>query len=198
MVTQLTGFTDAVHDAQKTFRALLDALARPGMVKTTVATTPPTGLEPSCAAACLTLLDLETRVWLQPGFSEAVRSWLVFHTGCRFTDVPRAADFAVIWQLATAPDLAEFSWGTAEYPEASTSLLIQLPELTGGVPVTLQGPGILQNIDVSLPLPTTVWQRWQTMTAEYPLGLDCWYFAQNQLIGLPRTAKPITELPGAL
>lgn len=198
MVTQLTGFTDAVHDAQKTFRVLLDALARPGMLQTTVALVPPTGLEPSCAAACLTLLDLETKVWLQPGLSEEVRSWLVFHTGCRFTDVPHMADFAVIWQLTTAPDLAEFSWGTAEYPEASTSLLIQLPELTGGTVVTLQGPGILQDIDVSLPLPVAVWQRWQMMTEEYPLGLDCWYFAQNQVIGLPRTAKPITELQGDL
>ena len=197
MVTQLTGFTNTIHDAQLTFRALLDALTRPGTVQTTVALAPPTGLEPSCAAACLTLLDLETRVWLQPGFSEAVRSWLVFHTGCRFTDVPHTADFAVIWQLATAPDFAKFSWGTAEYPEASTSLLIQLPELTGGAAVTLQGPGIFHDVSVNLPLPVTVWQQWQTMTEEYPLGLDCWYFAQNQVVGLPRTAKLVTELPGA-
>ncbi len=198
MVTQLTGFTDTAHDAQTTFRALLNALARPGMVQTTSVLTPPIGLEPGCAAACLTLLDLETVVWLQPGLSKDVRSWLLFHTGCRFTDEPRAANFALIWQMATAPELAEFSWGTVEYPEASTSLLVQLPELTGGETVTLQGPGILPETNVSLPLPPAFWHQWQTLTAEYPLGLDCWYFARNQVIGLPRTAKLVTESQGAL
>ncbi|MEM1254732.1 MAG: phosphonate C-P lyase system protein PhnH [Cyanobacteria bacterium P01_H01_bin.21] len=189
MVTQLTGFTDTVHDAQRTFRALLDALARPGIFQSTVSLTSPTGLEPSCAAACLTLLDLETVVWLQPGLSEDVRSWLVFHTGCRFTHSPQAADFALIWDVTTAPALADFSWGTAEYPEASTSLLIQLAGLSVGKSVVLQGPGILHQIEVSLPLRSEFWQQWQTMTLEYPLGLDCWCFAQNQVMGLPRTAK---------
>ncbi|MEO0870280.1 MAG: phosphonate C-P lyase system protein PhnH, partial [Cyanobacteria bacterium J06642_11] len=46
-----------VHDAQKTFRALLDALARPGIAQTTVSLLSPSGLESGCAAACLTLLD---------------------------------------------------------------------------------------------------------------------------------------------
>ncbi|MBT9314691.1 phosphonate C-P lyase system protein PhnH [Leptothoe spongobia] len=189
MITQLAGFADAIHDAQHTFRALLDALARPGIPQTTVSLTPPSGLESSCAATCLTLLDLETSVWLQPGLPADVRSWLVFHTGCRFTDHPHAADFALIWQLNNAPELSEFSWGTAEYPESSTSLLIQLPNLTGGEPITLEGPGILSEIEVSLPMESAFWQQWETMTANYPLGLDCWCFAQNQIMGLPRTSK---------
>lgn len=198
MVTQLTGFTDAVHDAQNTFRALLDALARPGICQTTVSLTPPTGLEPGCAAACLTLLDLETLVWLQPGFSGDVRSWLTFHTGCRFTDSPQAADFALLWDIATAPALSEFHWGTPEYPEASTSLLVQLPSLFGGDPVTLQGPGVLREIEVALPVNASFWQHWQTMTQDYPLGLDCWWFAQNQVLGLPRTAKLMATFGKAL
>ncbi|MEL6128669.1 MAG: phosphonate C-P lyase system protein PhnH [Cyanobacteria bacterium J06627_3] len=189
MITQLAGFTDAVHDAQSTFRALLDALARPGISQSTVSLMPPTGLDVSCAAACLTLLDLETVVWLQPGFSKDVRPWLVFHTGCRFTESPKVADFALLCDLGTAPELKDFCWGTAEYPEAATSLLIQLPGLTGGKPVTLRGPGILNEIEVMLPLDITFWQQWERMTADYPLGLDCWYFSQNQIMGLPRTAK---------
>ncbi|MEM6254902.1 MAG: phosphonate C-P lyase system protein PhnH [Cyanobacteria bacterium P01_D01_bin.156] len=190
MVTQLTGFTDAVHDAQQTFRALLDALARPGIPQTTtVSPTVPDGLMSSCAAACLTLLDLETLVWLQPGLSDDIRSWLGFHTGCRFTSNPDAANFALIWDIVNAPDLQDFSWGSAEYPEASTSLLVQLPRLTGGATVQLQGPGILQNIDVNLPVGARFWQQWEAMTHDYPLGLDCWCFAQGQLIGIPRTSK---------
>ena len=198
MITQLTGFIDTVYDAQKTFRALLDALARPGILQATVALSAPNGLEVSCAAACLTLFDLETMVWLQSGFTEDVRQWLVFHTGCRFTDNPQAADFALIREIGTAPELAEFSWGNAEYPEASTSLLIQLPELTGGLPMGLKGPGILDEIAVSLPLNSDFWQQWQTMTADYPLGLDCWCFVDDQVLGLPRTAQPILKSQGGI
>lgn len=189
MLTQLPSFKDPVHHAQQTFRALLDALARPGTPQTAAHLTAPDGLTSSCAAACLTLLDLEKTIWLQPGLPEAERSWLLFHTGCRFTAHPQAADFALIWHIATAPSLSEFSWGTAEYPEASTSLLIQLPALQGGDPVILYGPGILDTITVTAPLAAEFWQQWQEMTADYPLGVDSWCFAGDQVLGLPRTAR---------
>lgn len=187
--TQLPSFKDPVQDAQQTFRALLDALARPGIAQKTVSLTSPEGLTPGCAAACLTLLDLETVVWLQPGIPDAVQSWLVFHTGCRFTAQPQTADFAVIGNVETMPRLDEFSWGTAEYPEASTSLLLQLPSLQGPRSITLQGPGILDAITLQTPLSADFWQQWQEMTATYPLGLDAWWFAGNQVLGLPRTAR---------
>ncbi|MBD2231655.1 phosphonate C-P lyase system protein PhnH [Phormidium tenue] len=189
LTTQLPGFKDPVHDAQQTFRALLDALARPGIQQTTASLTPPEGLNPGCAAACLTLLDLETTVWLQPDIAESARSWLVFHTGCRFTAQPQTADFAVINNVETMPNLEDFNWGTAAYPEASTSLLIQLPALEGTGSATLQGPGILESITLQTPLSTDFWQQWQAMTAHYPLGLDVWCFADRQVLGLPRTTR---------
>ncbi|MEM8612499.1 MAG: phosphonate C-P lyase system protein PhnH [Cyanobacteria bacterium P01_H01_bin.105] len=197
MVTQLPGFTDTVHDAQITFRALLNALARPGIIQTTVSPSHPAGLEPGCAAACLALLDLETVVWLQPGFTEDIRPWLVFHTGCRFTENPQSANFALIKDINSALKLSEFSWGTGEYPESSTSLLLQLSGLTGGENVILQGPGILDTIETDLPLSSIFWQQWEAMAVEYPLGLDCWFFSQNQVVGLPRTAKLMTTFQGA-
>lgn len=187
--TQLPSFTDPVHDAQQTFRALLEALSRPGIPQTTAPVISPEGLTTSCAAACLMLLDLETTVWLQPGTSEAVQSWLLFHTGCRFTDQPQTADFAVINNVETMPQLDQFSWGTAAYPEASTSLLIQLPSLQGQRSITLRGPGILATITIQVPSNQDFWQQWQEMTAAHPLGLDAWCFADNQALGLPRTAR---------
>lgn len=196
MLTQLPGFQDSVHDAQQTFRALLEALARPGILQTTPPLTAPDDLVPSCAAACLTLLDLETTIWLQPGISEAIRAWLLFHTGCRFTAQPQTADFAVIWNVETIPRLDEFHWGTAEYPEASTSLLIQLPSLQGESSVTLQGPGIVNTLALQTPLNLDFWQQWHTMTAEYPLGIDSWCFAGHHVLGLPRTARIAREQEG--
>lgn len=190
MLTQLPGFKNLTHDSQQTFRALLNALSRPGTVQDTVDITPPKGLVPSCAAAALTLFDLETAVWLQPGLSKDARGWLLFHTGCQFTDHPQAADFALVWDVNALPKLSSFNWGTPEYPESSTSLLLQLSALSGGNPVTLKGPGILEEVSVEMPLSTAFWQQWQAMTAQYPLGLDSWYFSGHQVLGLPRTACP--------
>lgn len=191
MLTQLPGFQNPVHDAQQTFRALLEALARPGRAQPTPTLTPPAALVPSCAAAALTLLDLEVKVWLQPGLSPAVRDWLLFHTGCLMTDHLPTADFALIWDVAAMPELSAFNWGNPTHPEASTSLLLQLDSLTGGPTVTLQGPGILDAIAVELPLAPLFWQQWQAMAAHYPLGLDGWCFCDHQVIGLPRTARPV-------
>ncbi len=187
------GFKDPVHGTQETFRALLDALARPGMVQTSAIAQCPKDLTSACGAACLTLMDLETVIWLQPGINEAVKSWLLFHTGCRFTDAPKTADFAVITSSETMPKLDEFNWGSGEYPEASTSLLIQLSSLQGGHSVTLQGPGILEAIAISPPLPQDFWDQWREMTTDYPLGVDLWCFSGDRVLGLPRTARVVSH-----
>lgn len=190
MLTQLPGFPDPVHDAQQTFRALLTALSRPGIAQATATLQPPAGLTPSCAATTLTLFDLETTVWLQPGLSKAVQGWLLFHTGCQFTDQSQAADFALIGDPATMPPLTSFNWGTPEYPEASTSLLIQCAALTGGDSVQLTGPGICGDITVDFVLSPAFWQQWQTMTTHFPLGVDAWCLSDHHVVGLPRTARP--------
>ncbi len=128
-------------------------------------------------------------VWLQPGITEAARAWLLFHTGCRFTDQPQAADFAVIHDIETMPRLDEFSWGTGEYPEASTSLLIQLPSWQGEYSIPLRGPGIVDTITLQTSFNQDFWHQWQEMTDNYPLGLDAWCWAGSQVLGLPRTTR---------
>lgn len=192
MMTLTPGFQDHVHNAQQVFRSLLIALATPGQIESiAVPITPPPGLLPACAAACLTLLDLETQVWLQPGFEAAVSTWLTFHTGCRFASSPQAADFAVIWDIAQLPNLDSFHWGTAECPEASTTVLIQIEQLTQGRPVRLKGPGILQERSIAPHLPHCFWQQWHQNCQAYPQGIDVFLFAPNQVMGLPRTSMLI-------
>lgn len=188
MVTATPGFQDAVHDAQMTFRTLLKALAHPGCsCRIPSSITPPGKVFSACAAACLTLLDLETRVWLQPELE--IESWLRFHTGCQFTEDPRQANFAVIWDVTRSPDLQAFNPGTAEYPEVSTTLLIQVKHLVDGEAVVLQGPGILGERTIAPQLPAQFWQQWISNHQAYPLGVDVFLFNQAQVIGLPRTVE---------
>jgi alpha-D-ribose 1-methylphosphonate 5-triphosphate synthase subunit PhnH len=199
-ITYLPGFRDSIHDAQRTFRALLDANARPGTPYwITAEMSVPLGLTPACGAACLTLLDLDVVVWLQPSFADQVRAWLLFHTGCRFTQYPEEADFALIKDLAGLPELSIFNWGTAEKPEASTTLLIQVESFEVGQPVMLTGPGILHQqamsndkpLRVYAPtLPVHFWDFWMQNHQAYPQGVDVFLFTKYAVTGLPRTAKP--------
>lgn len=193
MITNLPGFNDLVHDSQSTFRVLLNALSRPGtMNQVTLQLTPPSSLNSACAAACLTLLDLETRVWLQPELDEEVKNWLLFHTGCRFTEDASQADFAVISNINNIPDLSQFKQGSLVYPEDSTTLLIQVETfdektLQNSVPI-LAGAGINEQITMPINLPDIFWQQWQQNHNSYPQGIDIYFFNRDKVIGLPRTS----------
>ncbi len=189
-ITSLPGFQDAIHEAQTTFRTLLDALAHPGRsCPITSPVTLPDRMFSTCAVACLTLLDLETQVWLQPGLE--IEPWLRFHTGCRLTQDPQQANFAVIWDVVRSPALQAFNPGTAEYPEASTTLLIQVEGLVGGEAVVLEGPGILGERTIAPNLPAQFWQQWISNHHAYPLGIDIFLFDQTHVMGLPRTTDRV-------
>lgn len=195
MTTTLSGFKNAVHDAQQTFRGLLDALAHPGQLYTPkIDLEAPEGLMPLCAAACLTLFDWETVVWVQPTLPVAVRDWLRFHTGTRFTAEPQAATFAVINDAFSLPNLKLFNWGSAEDPEQSTTLLIQIKDFTASNQQTLSGPGILKTILHSPSVPETFWQQWRENHGAYPRGVDCFFLSEGAIAGLPRTTQALSAM----
>jgi alpha-D-ribose 1-methylphosphonate 5-triphosphate synthase subunit PhnH len=186
----LPGFKDPVHNAQQTFRGLMESLAQPGQPRQIpVKLSTPDGLTSACAAACLSLLDFETTVWIQPGLGERVYQWLLFHTGCRIVKDPWHSTFAIIHHSLAMPDLSRFSAGTAEFPENSTTLLLQVKDFDQGHPVILRGPGIQTIQQISPQLPVQFWQQWQANTARYPLGVDIFLFAKNSVIGLPRATQ---------
>jgi len=189
MITKIAGFKDPVHETQITFRTLLEAFSQPGKVnQIKVELRSPSSLNIACAAACLTLLDLETQVWLQPGFDREVKTWLLFHTGCRFTEDSQQADFAIVRDLDGMPQLSDFKRGTPGEPQNSTTLLLQIDILTGGDEIILKGPGILAERIISPSVPGSFWQQWQKNTNSYPLGVDLYFLSDRAIIGLPRTS----------
>jgi alpha-D-ribose 1-methylphosphonate 5-triphosphate synthase subunit PhnH len=189
MNTPAAGFDDPVQQSQQAFRALLDAMARPGRVvavETDVGH--PEGLSPALAAALLTLADLDTPVWLGPGFdTDAMRTWLRFHSGAPLAVKPDQAVFALL-DAAQTPVLETFSFGTDEAPERGATLLIQVPSLSGPSAMTWRGPGIKESIAMPFcGLDQSVWRQRAALSIEFPRGVDLYLGCGRELVALSRS-----------
>jgi alpha-D-ribose 1-methylphosphonate 5-triphosphate synthase subunit PhnH len=183
------GLPDDVHDSQQTFRAVLDALARPGQVRTIGPALPGVALGGAMARLLLSLSDDETPVWWQHADAD-LQHWLRFHTGAGVAERPEAASFAVLADRGQMPALADFAAGTAAAPEFSSTLLIELPGLTGGAALEWRGPGIetLQRVTLQ-GLPADFWTQWQANHASFPQGVDIVFTCGECALGLPRTTR---------
>ncbi|MEI8028685.1 MAG: phosphonate C-P lyase system protein PhnH [Comamonadaceae bacterium] len=187
--TIAAGLLDNVHETQQAFRALLEALARPGQVRVIGPALPGVALGGAMARLLLSLSDDETPVWWQrvdPG----LQHWLRFHTGAVIAQVPDTASFAVVTDACKEVRLADFARGTAESPEFSSTLLIELPSLDGGPLLEWRGPGIQDVRRVALQgLSADFWSQWQANHATFPLGVDVVFTCNEHALGLPRTTR---------
>jgi alpha-D-ribose 1-methylphosphonate 5-triphosphate synthase subunit PhnH len=185
------GFRDPVHDAQGVFRAVLDALARPGTIHAiTTRLDPPEPLTPELAAIALALTDGDTPVWLDPALaaSPEVAAYLRFHTGAPLTDDPARAAFAFVREAGRCPPLATFAQGSPAYPDGSTTLVLALDALDTGAGLRLTGPGIRGTADLALaPMPPGWPGALRENHAGFPLGVDGLLTAPGRVAGLPRS-----------
>lgn len=181
-------FTDPVLDAQRGFRAALKALAGPGSIQTLHAAPSLEGLAPATYALCLALLDVDTPLWLAPSFdTPAIRANLTFHCGCPLTPHRATARFALLG-AEDLLDLDGFDHGNDRYPDQSCTLLVELPNLNSGAGLTWRGPGIESANPVSLPVADGVWRERERRN-EFPRGLDLFFTAGHDVIGLPRSTR---------
>lgn len=190
------GFADPVHDTQAVFRALLDALARPGRIGAIETALPAADVANSgeraglaAFASLLALADYATPVWLaQP--DAALAAALRFHAGAPLTDVPAEAAFAYVHDAAALPPLATFASGTPEAPELSATVFVRVASLAGGTRITLRGPGIEDAHTIApVGLPERFWQERAALAPLFPCGIDFYLVCGDQLIGLPRTTQ---------
>lgn len=183
------GLPDAVHSSQQTFRAVLDALARPGKAYLLGGALPQVALGGAMARLLLSLTDDDTPVWWQR-VDASLQGWLQFHTGAGVCVQPGEASFAVLHDLDALTDLTHFAAGSAASPEFSTTLLVELPSLQGGPELEWRGPGIETVQRVGLGgVPNHFWAQWQANHAAFPAGVDIIFTCGDSAVGLPRTTR---------
>ena len=179
----LPGFADPVRDSQAVFRAVMDAMARPGRIhRVSGPDTPPPPLDRATAAVLLTLADAETPLWLDAA-AEAACDWVAFHCGAPRTTLGEA-------QFAVAMGPAEWTalgTGTDDEPERSATLILQVTGFDGGAALRLSGPGLAGEAALAvagLPAGFVAW--WADNRRRFPRGVDVILCAGDRVAALPR------------
>lgn len=190
------GFSHEAYGSQQVFRAALQALSHPGRLVDVVhdAEVPRAGHAAS-AALLLALLDADCSLWLSPSLRDSdAAAWLRFHTGCRLVASPGQAQFAWVAAGDALPPLAHFSSGSENYPDQSTTCVIDVAGLghaaDEGQDWRLHGPGIQGGacLRVTGLAPDFVTQ-WADNHAAFPRGVDLFLATPGQIVGLPRSTR---------
>jgi alpha-D-ribose 1-methylphosphonate 5-triphosphate synthase subunit PhnH len=190
-----TGFADKVLAAQSTFRFLMEATARPGSVqRITASAGKPSPMMHGTAAIALTLFDHDTSIWLDHRMAgaPAIAKWLRFHTAAPIVAASAVCQFALIGDGIALPDLDRFCLGSSEYPDRSTTLILQVASLTEGASYLLQGPGIDGTTVLRATIaPLDLFERLAVNGALFPRGVDVVLVHDDAIVAIPRTTRLI-------
>ncbi|WP_441238752.1 phosphonate C-P lyase system protein PhnH [Bradyrhizobium sp. 930_D9_N1_4] len=191
------GFVDKVLSAQSTFRSVMDAMARPGSVQRIVPMAGTAGpMMRGTAAIALTLFDHDTPLWLDARMSDSseVVKWLKFHTGAPVVPDSSIASFALISDGALLPALERFALGTNEYPDRSTTVILQVESLDSGRSFELRGPGIdgVATLQASIK-PFDLFERLRMNDPLFPRGIDVVLVADDAVVAIPRTTRVVSK-----
>ena len=171
------GFADKVLSAQSTFRSVMDAMARPGSVQRIAA-----------VAGAPAADDARHR----RDRADAVRSryaGLARCAGCRrrpmspngssstparlSSRIPSICSFALIGDRASAAGARSLRVRQHEYPDRSTTLILQVESLTQGPAFELRGPGIDGTAVLRATIqPTDLFERLAINATLFPRGID--------------------------
>ena len=191
------GFADKVLSAQSTFRSVMDAMARPGSVQRIAAAAgAPHPMMRGTAAIALTLFDHDTPLWLDPPMCETsdVTKWLKFHTSAPVIADSSICSFALIGDAGALPDLDRFLFGSNEYPDRSTTLILQVESLTQGPTFELRGPGIDGTTVLQAAIqPSDLSERLAINAALFPRGIDVVLVAGDAIVAIPRTTRLVAK-----
>ena len=186
---------DMAFASQAAFRALMDCLSRPGEIRTLDGVGAPAPMAPATAALVRSVADYESPIWLDPAFSAApaIAEWIRFHTGAPVVASPDKAAFALVADALALPGFMQFAQGTEEYPDRSTTVIVQVDRFAGET-LTLQGPGIkTTRAFAAEPLPSGFAQRLRDNCEMFPRGVDLVLVAGHEIAALPRSVRVVEK-----
>jgi alpha-D-ribose 1-methylphosphonate 5-triphosphate synthase subunit PhnH len=144
------------------------------------------------AAIALTLFDHDTPVWLDARMQATadVANWLKFHTSAPVVADSSIASFALVADPENLPALDRFAFGSNEYPDRSTTLVLQVESLTDGPIVELRGPGIdgMAALRASIQ-PRDLFERLAINATLFPRGIDVVLVHDDSIVAIPRTTR---------
>ena len=187
-------FHDPVHDAQATFRAVMRALSEPARpVPFGVSLAACGGLLQTTCAIVMALADYDTPIWLDPALRNdiAVHEFIRFRTGAPVTSETGDAAIALVSAVGHLPALSSFMRGSSEYPDRSTTVLLQVEHMTGDGP-SYMGPGLETPVQFSFhPRAPTLDRDWTNNHRSFPLGVDLLIVSPDSIAGMPRSLSRI-------
>lgn len=174
------GFADPPRGAAHAFRAVMEAMARPGTIHAVTGAEAP-GLSVAAATVLLTLTDRTTPLHLAGGVDTPdLRRWIAFHTGAPIVRAAEA-DIAIgVWDDLCP--VTRFRVGEPSYPDRSATLIVEMAALSADGP-RLTGPGIATTASLSLPDIAA----FRANRALFPLGFDTILTCGPRLAALPRS-----------
>jgi len=193
------GFADPARDAQRAFRAVLEAMSHPTRRYPLAGPAePPGALGRGLGAVALALLDEDCSVWLGGALDRdaEVASWIAFHTGVRRTS-SSVAGF-VIADPGTLPPLESLALGTDEAPHLSATVVLDIRGCAGATRFTARGPGIDGSATLAAPWATDGFVHgWRRNTELFPRGVDLLLVDADSVTAVPRTTRLSVAAPEA-
>lgn len=173
---------DPVHDTRDTFRALCDAMSRPGTVQRTPAS-------PADHAVAATLIDHEVSTHTD---DDELREHLS-DQGRLDRATPEAADI-VHTHGVPSWDVGSLARGSLIEPSEGATAIYRVESLSsdpesGLTTVSLSGPGVPDTRTVSLGLPTEELEAIAGAQSSYPRGVDVLFTASDRLVAVPRSVS---------
>ncbi|MCU0904097.1 MAG: phosphonate C-P lyase system protein PhnH [Tabrizicola sp.] len=177
------GFAEMPLQSARAFRAVMEAMARPGTIRRIDGAFPPPPLSCAAGAVLLTLCDDTTPLHLAGAADTPhLRDWVAFHVGAPLVPAEAAAFALGPWD-ALQP-VTRFATGLPDYPDRSATLIVEMDRLTNHGPA-LTGPGI--EMVTWLNLPETA--AFRANRAQFPLGFDTIFTAGDSIAALPRSTR---------
>jgi alpha-D-ribose 1-methylphosphonate 5-triphosphate synthase subunit PhnH len=189
-----SGFRDRGFDAHASFRSLMDAFAHPALAHPLIARAPRWGsMSAEVVTLLLTLCDHDTPIWLDDPFAcdDRLRADAAFHCASPIVSDTAAASFAFIAQPDRIGDISRFAQGEPDYPDRSTTVIVQAKGLQTG-PYLFEGPGIRSTRGFGFATAQHDFMAtWRSNRRSLPMGVDFVVVSDGAIAALPRSLRMV-------